>query len=302
MRRPAFFLTLFAAFAPLTAAHADDTQSATDAPADTIVVQGQKETFARNLRAVQRTIVTQDGQVPRFDAPICTYVAGLPPSYARVAKQEMDRVASEAGLELGKPGCAPNLTLLVADDGAEAVAVLRKARPALFEGIDKKGRLALEHNPGPAWVWRNSEIKRADGGPVRHIATFDFGGGAPPIPTADGAYTVEHAEMSRLKSTFRVDLDSAFVVIETGATDGCTLAQLAGYAAMAGLAPVSLDPGNASQGSILSLFAAPSPELAPQGATEFDIGYLRGLYAGAPNLSGDRRMAQIARTIGAPLP
>ena len=70
---------------------------------------------------------------------------------------------------------------------------------------------------------------------------------------------------------------SAWVVIETGATFGKSLTQIADYAAMRGLAMVRPAELASSEDTILALFEPGSPA-EPARLTEFDQAYLKSLY------------------------
>jgi hypothetical protein len=70
-------------------------------------------------------------------------------------------------------------------------------------------------------------------------------------------------------------------VIETGATFGKSLTQIADYAALRGLAMVTPGELDGSEDTILALFE-PGSQAAPAELTEFDRAYLKGLYRAPP--------------------
>lgn len=78
-------------------------------------------------------------------------------------------------------------------------------------------------------------------------------------------------------------LVAAVVVIERDAVVGMTTTQLAGYAAVRTFART--DPQKVqglSAPTILSILDAPDDTEVPVTLTQWDLGYLRGLYAAAP--------------------
>ena len=84
-------------------------------------------------------------------------------------------------------------------------------------------------------------------------------------------------ESSNINPSVQQAITSAWVVIETGATFGKSLTQIADYAAMRGLAMIRPAELVESQDTILALFE-PDSEAAPSELTEFDHAYLKSLY------------------------
>ena len=84
-------------------------------------------------------------------------------------------------------------------------------------------------------------------------------------------------ESSNINPSVQQAIMSAWVVIETGATFGKSLTQIADYAAMRGLAMVRPAELASSEDTILALFEPGSPA-EPARLTEFDQAYLKSLY------------------------
>jgi hypothetical protein len=91
------------------------------------------------------------------------------------------------------------------------------------------------------------------------------------------------------------DIVSTLVVFDASRVEGMTLAQLADYATMRGLARTRSAREGAAMDTILTLFdPAASP---PGGLTEFDRAYLASLYDGIPNLPASAKIGGVNRQL-----
>lgn len=237
----------------------------------------------------------------RFETEVCPRVLGLPQDYANVVEARIRDIAEAVGSRTARSGCEPNLTLIVAEDGADALASLRKKRPLVFAAMSNAELLRLRRSHGPVWNWYSVDPKRADGGPVDHIAMISFDGG-PPKPISPDAYIASNVSMSRLTVPVRLDLTLSFIILEKGSLDGLTLAQIADFSAMLGLSMINYErAASVRQPSILQLFAKGKPaESSVETVTKFDLAYLKGVYAGEAGLAFDRRSARIAASLTKP--
>jgi hypothetical protein len=84
-------------------------------------------------------------------------------------------------------------------------------------------------------------------------------------------------ESSNIDPSVEQAIVSSWVVLETRATLGKSLTQLADYAALRGMAMVRPAELDGSEDSILALFE-PESNTAPATLTEFDRAYLKSLY------------------------
>jgi hypothetical protein len=89
---------------------------------------------------------------------------------------------------------------------------------------------------------------------------------------------------------------TSWVVIETGATFGKSLTQIADYAAMRGLAMVSPAELADSDDTILALFEPGADSSVPE-LTEFDVAYLAGLYRAPPRRWARQQVRYVADAI-----
>lgn len=266
---------------------------------DVIVVKGQKQNPMAIVREVRAISASTDGQLARFQQPICPLVHGLASSYSQQIATRIRALAKVAGLRVAKDGCKANLTLIVTSSGQEFIETLRSERPELLAALGPAEYRALRDSAGPAWSWQSTEPKRADGGPVQYVSELEVGPGAPPLPLSKGTYQVPGARLSRLSEPTRQDVNLSFVVIDRDSLVGLTLQQIGDFFGLAGLTGARFSQTDKlSTPSILKLFNDKADGLTPEdGATEFDIAYLKARYSGAPNKSSTQESKAIAISI-----
>lgn len=238
------------------------------------------------------------GQLARFQTPVCVHVFGLADASAGVVKSRIEEIARATGQRIGEASCKPNLTVVMSADGRGFVEDLKADRPEVFGNMTALQFRRLVRDGGPAWAWQSVEPKRADGGPVEYISEIVVDPTKPPQRLSKGAYQVKNASLSRLTIPIRHDVTGTFVVIERSAVIGLTLQQIADFAGVAALGGADVAAaGQLSAPSILKLFACDRPAGCEEGATEFDLAFLKARYAGAPNLSKDKDLMRIASSM-----
>lgn len=244
-----------------------------------IVVQGQRDVERRINDFVRvLTDTPMSGQISRFDWAVCPTVVGLSERQNAEAAERMRAVAQAAGMRVGNPGCKANVLVVVADDSRKFVDWARKSEPAFFEGVSPK-ELGVLARGGPAEVWHVEGRLDADGREV-------------PYDRLNGRYINERTDVpSRLSTNSRPHFTAAIVVLDSHALGGLTVAQLADYAAMRAFARI--DPSQLSRlsaPSILTILDAPAGSAVPITLTEWDMAYLKSLYAARENrLAGQQR-------------
>jgi hypothetical protein len=265
-------------------------ESASSPPQDeSIVVTGSRVKRVDDSAAVLAMSPPHDGQMARFESPVCPHVLGLSPAYAAVVTDHVRSLARKARIPVAKRGCAANLLIVVADDPSSFIAALRNDYPLAFAMMGPREKSAIDSASGPAIAWRTVAPRRADGGPVIYGS---------PVAGSGTAYMVPGATMSRLSVPIRQQFTSAYIVLDAAAIDEITLAQLGGYAAMIGLTGIAPDRADPASRSILSLFSDRSAgRMPPPEETDFDRAYLDGLYHGSAGLSAEATARRIARSI-----
>jgi hypothetical protein len=265
------------------------------APADqsAIVVTGEKNTkqairdFVRAL-----TPVGSSEQISRFELSVCPAVFGLPQAQAAAIARRMRLVAQSAGLDLGSASCTPNVLVIVTAEKKALLEQLQKIRPNYFGELSTRQIIKLENSPGPAAAWQlaGSEVN-SDGVEIpsdRDSAKIDFE--APVNSTITNP--------SRLTVPTRPRFVAAVVVVESAALNGLTTTQLSDYATMRTLGaadPERLQKSNAP--TILRILDAPMGTEVPITMTDWDFGFLRGMYTGRRDLRTAAQRSSIGDTV-----
>ena len=82
-----------------------------------IVIQGHLESKRAATDYIDKVLPPSfDGQLGRFEEPICAGTVGLPDKLQAEVLARIRRVATAAALPLGGNGCRPNLLIIVVDD------------------------------------------------------------------------------------------------------------------------------------------------------------------------------------------
>lgn len=257
---------------------------------DPIVVEGRMADPLATLRQVRGIARDVDGNMSRFENPVCPGIVGMPANLAAAVLKRMRSGVSEVGAELASENCVPNLTVIITDDGRALVEGLLAKSPQLFGHQSNSEMAALRSSQGPAWVWQTTQAKRADGMPVPSLEQVSPGG----AQAKRRAYAVPNAKMSRLTSTVRQDTGLAFVVLSRGAIEGKTLTQIADFGLLRGLAGTAAGAEDATGAQSIAALFTPA---APEGLTTFDRAYLTSLYSGTNGLTYDQKTRQIAQDV-----
>jgi hypothetical protein len=287
IRRASLFVFALLSLSPAAAQEAVESEQ--------IVVVGQRtEEAVRNFVAAMSAPQRGPDQLARWDRRICPGVAGLRSRYAQFLIDRMAQRAFDVDLDIGEPGCRPNI-LIVVSTNPDAVArdLYDNHRRALgwFDERNQatRGRDALRetflNSDAPVRWWHVSHTTNAMG---QRIGEPNGGGDALPVnPMAGGS--------SRLRANTRQDFGAAFIIVDANRLPeiGHDFNALADYLAMVSLA--QLDPAADVSGypSVLNLWAG---DPAPHALTEWDLAYLRGLYAATREAASVRRQqGDIAR-------
>jgi hypothetical protein len=232
------------------------------------------------------------GQLGRFETRVCPAAFGLQPGQKAAVIARLRQVAEAAGLEVGKPGCIPNMLLIVTTDKRAFIEGLERKYDFYFGALSKREVRRLARASGPAAAWQ------VEGPPLDSdgVEMSQSGDGA--IPGADYAVNRTVASPSRISASGRPQFQAAAVVVEQGSLDGLTTIQLADYAAMRAFART--DPATlpaSSPATILKVLEAPMGSPVPLTLTKWDLGFLKGLYAATDNLYAASQRTEIKERI-----
>lgn len=265
------FASSLAALAAICASAAYAQDAATG---DAIVVTGERE-GANVVSGFVRDISEEASheQLTRWDSPVCPLAIGMRPEFNAYVEQTVLSVAREVGAQAGQEDCDVNLVIAVAEEPGALVAALRADRPSLFEDILMPERRRLVESDDAVRAWSATHTRGADGRAVERIRLC--------VGSEASCNYVEQLTgviPSRIERSTRRDLGVRFIVIDLDRVEGVTMQQLSGLVGMLALAQLDVDrPARPADRTILNLFH--DPGAAPDDITDWDIAYLRGLYA-----------------------
>jgi hypothetical protein len=253
-----------------------------------IVVEGARN-FGRQVSIFVNALADAPvkRQLSRFEWSVCPTALGLADLQNVAVARRLRRVAEAAGIKVEPHGCTPNVLVLVTDDKRQLIQEMYKQRPSYFKGVGRDTIKRLANGPERAAAW--------------HVeGRVDRDGILLSLNPLTGSYTVEMTEASsRLVTASRPIFAVAVVVVQIDALEGLTVTQLADYAAMRAFArtdPERLD--STSAGSILRILDAPMGSPVPITLTEWDLAYLKGLYASDPNRFAFQQRNEIKHLMG----
>jgi hypothetical protein len=275
--------------APTSAQEPSDPPAAASTGEDEIVVTGQSEgerrrQVHRQARDIAVTDSIYDDPLARFEQALCPGIMGLEPE---VAGRMIDRLRANAralSLRVLEDGCTPNFVVVFTEDGQRMLGELRRSSGHLFQFLDAGEKRELFDLPGPVRVWTHVQIRTRDGMPVANVRDLT----SPPVAQMAMAH-------SRIYTPTRRDIESVMVVFDAPAVRGLSVAQLADYATMRGLAQTRPASGAMPLGTILALFEGEGPR--PEGLTAFDRAYLTSVYHWLPNLPAAAKLGGVARQL-----
>lgn len=261
MIRKLVLATVFAAAAafPALAQPTDD--------GDKVVVESKR------IEDAVRDFVAEVGAAPsgknlaRWADTVCAGAVNITPQYAQRLIDQVSAVALAIGLEIGEPGCKPNVLILASPDGDKLASQLVKDHFQAFlppdtDGNDlgRKGLRAFQNSDAPVRWWHVTQTVHVDTGQavvVGKEVTVRGGG--------------------RLRNDIREDMSHVVIVLDTSKIGTVSIASLADYISMVALAQVDSGADTAEYKSILNLFSNTGGERTGR-MTQWDLDYLVALY------------------------
>lgn len=250
--------------------------AAQETPGDDVTVTGQREIPPEVARRyVGEISAGVDGQLTRFNVPVCPIVIGIADDYAGIIARRIRAVAREAGAPMADENCRGNLVVMFAKDADGLVKDMRAKTPRLFEGVNDVD-LKRAFRDGPVHAWNTVQLLNEDG--QRQTGAM---------------MTVKSASILYLPT--QQAITGSMIVLDHEATLGKTLNQLADYVAMRALAGALPPRKDVPADTILTLFDAAGT--APRELSAVDRSYLRGLYTTNPMMKGTMARGRISRQI-----
>ncbi|MEZ5961337.1 MAG: hypothetical protein R3C30_13060 [Hyphomonadaceae bacterium] len=290
---------------------------------DIVVVGERLEAVSREFATEIGAPSTREDQLARWDERVCVGASGLAPEQSRIVVDRLSARAAEVGLRIGEPNCRANIMVIFATDSDAVARTLVSERRDLMgyythDGVSSGGREGLEafaNTPRAVRWWQVARNVTADGrvldnpnttpaasGEEAASAAQAMAAGQPPagIGAFNGAQGVR-SRGSRLYRETRQDLNYIVIIVDTQRIAEFPTSAVLDYISMVALAQVNPAAEPSMVPSILNLFTAPIEE-TPEGMTDWDLAYLRGLYRAARDAPNSRsQVNEIARSMAAEL-
>jgi hypothetical protein len=225
-------------------------------------------------------------QLARFEWAVCPAAVGFTATQKEAVERRLRAVAEAAAIPVGKPGCTPNAILILTDDKTAFLDALARRHPEYFGSLSSSAIRRLARAPGPTAAWQLQGKVNARG---VAIVPDQITGVAVNRTTDPG---------SMITAAARPVFEASALVVERRALDGLTTTQLADYAAMRLFARTDPDRlADVTAPTIVKILDAPMGSPVPITLTKWDLGFLRGLYAGQNNLYSGAQRSEIRRGV-----
>lgn len=242
---------------------------------DVVVTSGQLEALAEEFVDSLAAPARRRG-LARWDGEVCLGVVNLRTEVAHLIIDRISDVALELAIDLGEPGCEPNLVIVGTVDAPQlAREMVRRYRSKFFRfgyTSSNRGSAALEvfqTSEAPVRWWHVSlpivvmtgqaAIRLPGAGPASHSCR-----------TRSGAWVRNCDEVTD-------QIMRMITIVDIDQFESIDLARLADYLTMIGLAQIEPDADYSAFPTVLNLFD-PASEVA--GLSDWDMIYLRALYSG----------------------
>lgn len=260
------FLCLVATLLPVPAT-ADDIV-VTARRADPESVRTEAQAFARTVEAAP-----VDGQVARWNEPVCPSVSGVDKPVAAIVAAEIRAVAARSGAKVGGDTCRANVIVSFTLDARALVAAMTKRRSQLLLAASPPERAFIRDSDAPVRWWYVTDTEGADGTQMTQESAALLGQDAN-VPTTGTQRFANTYSSSLVRSPFRASLKGVVVIVDAERATGTPLSDVAAYVAFVALARIKALAPVPSTPSILGLFAGGST-----GLSKWDAAYLKALYA-----------------------
>lgn len=245
----------------------------------------QQERLERTIDTfIEETAVTveRNGQLGRYDRRICPGVMNLAAGPAQTINDRIALAVQAVGLSVGRPGCDPNLLIIVTED-SDRLAI---------EMMDRYGRIFAQHVNDQERGLEFLEAFARPGQTIRwwHMTEKDTGNPPPSAHAAMGWRCFGCLSSGlRLSAAYETDIFRTFVIVDSTRIGEIDPSSLGDYLAMTTLARISPDAQTRGVNTILNLFDDNAPaEARASYLSNWDIGYLQSLYGSRGNVRTTR--------------
>lgn len=233
------------------------------------------------------------GQLARWQGSICPQVIGMREEFNAYVRGTIRSVADLAGARVGGDGCRHNVLVVMTDNPRAYIDGLRGRRGDLFVSLDASERARLVESGNAVSTWSRLAVRGGDGREIQagEVSYNARGAGTEALPYR----RITGARASRIARSVRTDLDFRAIVIDLSRLNGQTMQQLSAFAAMLALGEFDVSQRISPERTILNLFH--DPVASPADLSDWDLGYLRGLYATNAGRDAHRQRSAIIRHI-----
>ena len=227
---------------------------------------------------------------------MCVMAVNMPRTHGQAIVDRVSQVALHLGVQIGEPGCDPNVVIAMSTDAPAMAAQLVERRERTFQpnwtgssqGDEELN--AFVQSTAPVRWWHISIPVDAATGEV-----------AVRMPGDGDSLRVVNKRMgaTRLRSPLRDDMRKVFVIIDVDDIANVSFEQLSDHVAFLVMAQTDPAADTSAYDTILNLFKGGGPERM----TAWDLAYLEALYASDttatnPNRHGSNVGRALARDIG----
>jgi hypothetical protein len=189
----------------------------------------------------------------RWHKSVCVGVENLEATAAQYIVDRVSLLAGQVGLEIGEPGCSPDIMIIFASNAKEIAAYMVENQPLFFrpgmgECCMQRGLGALDEfveSDVPVRWWHVSMPVSAMTGERAAMIAGD---------ASDDYPVISVAGPSRIHNGIRDELHHAIVLVDSTKLRGKTWQQIGDYLAVVSLAQIDLKTDPSDFDSILNLF------------------------------------------------
>jgi hypothetical protein len=244
-----------------------------------VTIEAQREALQHRVDGFVRGLTHNpryyDEAIPRWRAPLCFAVAGLPDEAGLAFLARLSQIAASAGTRVARRNCEYNFYVVLTPEPDQLLKRVYRRGHGAFDrdaGMPAIRRFLSPSAPQAVRVWHNAATVS------RHDMPIHEDGSCGAIVVGNHSVPVSCLfEASRLVHDDVPALTLALVIVDTSLTKGVSYAQLADYVAMVGLTDIELDTDVGGAPTILHLFSEPA-ESRPTGLTAWDRAFLNALY------------------------
>lgn len=237
---------------------------------------------------------TGTDQLARWHQPICPLTIGLADELNYYVSDTILEVGDMVGAPLASGRCQANIVVMVTDDPATLIDRLAEDRVDIYRSISIAEREAVLEGRLGVMGFSRIEIRGSDGRGAIESVKFDTSSRTGSSRTYMSTI-LSGIEPSLAQPSTRADLNFRAVVIDLNHLEGQTIQQIAGFAAMMALAEFDVREPVSPPLTILNLFHDPAG--APADLTDWDVAYLRSLYAVDGGMTAHAQRSTMIRVV-----